>query len=245
MDDLGKVVLTNVGVKDENEVVMNGDAVETVGDLDPVVSRNYKSLKSVSEMIDRDSSNNENNDCGQRHLYSSFVVNQINTDGSNLTDKVSHDYVENDDTIDAKIRFSKDSKVSLIKSNIPCNAKYYVRKTSSKTRSIRNTRANSVTHEKQIVKEVETKKRIKSVPKQSEKVLISEETKVKSLDLAILNPNNSKFNGDYTNLEVTDSLVKLKAENVFKFMMEGLGQKDLEKSTKSNRKAKRGRKPRL
>ena len=66
-----------------------------------------------------------------------------------------------------------------------------------------------------------------------------------SLDLAISNPNNSKFNGDYTNLEVTDSLVKLKAENVFKFMMEGLGQKEMEKSTKNNRKAKRGRKPRL
>jgi len=102
-----------------------------------------------------------------------------------------------------------------------------------------------VTHENQIVKEVETKKRTKSLPKQSKKVLISEETKVKSLDLTISNPNNSKCNGDYKNFEVTDSLVKLKAENVFKFMMEGLGQKEMEKSTKSNRKAKRGRKPRL
>ena len=48
------------------------------------------------------------------------------------------------------------------------------------------------------------------------------------------------------NEDAQDSLdLKPGIANVFKFMMEDLGQKELEKSIKSARNAKRGRKPRM
>ena len=93
-------------------------------DIDALMT-DHKHSKSVSEMIDRDSSYSENNDRDQRHLYSSFVVSQINTDGTNLTDKVECNDIENDDFKDSKSRISKDS---LSKLNIPCNANDYAQK---------------------------------------------------------------------------------------------------------------------